>query len=104
MDKLNEQSLPNLKYKGVYASEIKKMTALILSFDEDKPGFHRNYFAKSVARSKGTKSLLKLELPSTWDKYLAEKDIDANLARVFRAHDLKTHGDPPARDLLNQWK
>ncbi len=37
-------------------------------------------------------------------KYLTSKDMDANLGKVFGAHDLKIHGDDNAKTMYEDWK
>ena len=45
--KLDNRVIPGLLHRCFFVSEVKKTTALVLVFDEDHPGFYRNYFAKS---------------------------------------------------------
>jgi len=76
---------------------------MYLSFDEDNPGFKKNYFAAGQRRG-GTTSLLKLELPSKWSKYLSNRDIETNINSLFKAHDLKVHGGEAAQARYDDWK
>ena len=76
-----------------------------MMFDDEQQGFHKNYFARSMIRSIGTKCLIGLGLKATWKKHLTPNLIKKSLYSVFKAPDLKFYGDhTSAKSVFATWK
>ena len=80
---------------SILTSVTLQTTMLYLLFNEDKPGFGREYFAKSK-RSLGSKTVVSIGMPKPWEKYLTPRHIRENLHDVFAAHDLQIITDGTA--------
>ena len=79
---LSDLGLSDLETKAIYTSESAKRTMMHLGFDEEQPGFKKNYFASSQRRA-GSNALRKCEVPSKWSKHLQAREIQNHLYAMF---------------------
>ena len=93
--RLSRNMLEGIVESSILTSETLQTTMLYLLFNEEYPGFGREYFSKSK-RSKGSTTVVSIGMPATWEKYLTPRHIRENLHDVFAAHDLRIITDGTA--------